>query len=87
MKTKPRKVDFRDADCLEAAVLGLMGCSTKLIMKRTGFTQCQTTYRLGKGGIKRADYRDGESRSFKTVYNSSRASIVNEVSRTIGKAK
>jgi hypothetical protein len=38
-----------------------MGFSTRAIIRETGLTSSQTTYRLKKAGIKRADYRNGES--------------------------
>ncbi len=84
-RTKPIPVNFRtDASCIEAAVLAMMGCSTKLIMKRTGFTACQTTYRLKKADIRRADFRNGENKAFEIVYNRARGQIINQIAQTIG---
>ena len=61
MKTTPRKVNWQSNEDLQCAILGAIGMSTKCISQRTGLTPCQVSYRLGKGQIKRADYRNGES--------------------------
>lgn len=61
MSTKPMRVTWANDDELQCAILGALGFSTKMIMEQTGLTHCQVTYRLGKGRIKRADYRNGES--------------------------
>lgn len=61
MKTKPQRVTWTTDSELQCAILGALGFSTKFIMAETGLTQCQVSYRLGKGRIKRADYRNGES--------------------------
>ncbi len=61
MNTKPIKVTWTRSDELRCAMLAGMGFSTKLIVKETGLTPCQVTYRLNKARIKRADYRNGQS--------------------------
>lgn len=61
MSTKPKRVSWSNDECLEVAILGALGFSTRYICERTGLTPCQVSYRLGKGSIKRADYRNGES--------------------------
>lgn len=59
----PRLVDFRKvADDMETGFLGLLGFSTKFISQRTGYSSGQIQYRLHKGDVKRADYRNGISR-------------------------
>jgi hypothetical protein len=56
------KVDFfHNAADTQAALLGSLGFSTSYIQARTGLTQCQVLYRLGKATIRRSDYRDGQS--------------------------
>lgn len=60
-KTLPRKVELLKGDDFKCALLGSLGFSTKLIMEHTELTPSQVGYRLRKGGIKRMDYRNGES--------------------------
>lgn len=61
MKKKPIRVKWQSDEDLQCAILGAMGFSTKFIGETTGLSNCQITYRLSKGRIKRADYRNGES--------------------------
>lgn len=63
MKTRAesRPVDFADSLDLECAVLGEAGWYSKAIARETGLTPHQVNYRLGRAGIKRADYRNGQS--------------------------
>lgn len=61
MNTKPLRVGWTSDEDLQCAILGALGFSTKYIMEQTGLTACQISYRLRKGTIKRADYRDGTS--------------------------
>lgn len=60
-RVKPQRVAFepltRDNLVLK---LGLSGRSTKCIMRKTGFSACQVTYRLHAGQVRRKDYRDGD---------------------------
>ena len=66
--TTHRRVDFfRNSDDLEAVVLAGLGFSTALIVKKTGLTPCQVSYRLGKARVKRSDYRNGGSQVAKVV--------------------
>jgi hypothetical protein len=60
-KTSPRKVELLKGDDFKCALLGSLGFSTKLIMEHTDLTPAQVGYRLRKGGIRRMDYRNGES--------------------------
>lgn len=59
--TQPRRVDFEVDHDRTAAVLGILGFSTRYITQRTGLTPCQVTYRLHKLEIRRADYRNGDT--------------------------
>ncbi len=61
MNTKPIRVTWTRSDELRCAMLAGMGFSTKLIVRETGLTPCQVSYRLNKGNIKRSDYRNGGS--------------------------
>lgn len=61
MKTKPQRIHWTSDEDIRCAVLGGMGFSTKMIAENTGLTNCQISYRLHKGNIKRRDYRDGTS--------------------------
>lgn len=61
MSAKPLRVQWSSDEDLHCAILGSMGFSTKFIVSETGLTPCQVSYRLHKGKIKRADYRNGES--------------------------
>jgi hypothetical protein len=62
-KSGPRKhVDLlHDEDDFECALLASLGFSTHMICDKTGLRPHQVTYRLGKGEIKRSDYRNGSS--------------------------
>lgn len=61
LRTQPRKVELLKGDDFKCALLGSLGFSTKLIMEHTDLTPAQVGYRLRKGGIRRMDYRNGES--------------------------
>lgn len=61
MKAKPLRVNWTSDEDLQCAILASLGFSTKYIMEMTGLSACQVSYRLGKGRIKRKDYRDGTS--------------------------
>jgi hypothetical protein len=61
VNTKPIRVTWTRSDELRCAMLAGMGFSTKLIVRETGLSPCQVTYRLNKARIKRADYRNGTS--------------------------
>ena len=61
MKTRPMRVNWASDEDLQCAILGAMGFSTRFIGEQTGLSPCQISYRLFKGRIKRADYRNGES--------------------------
>lgn len=60
--SQPKAVDFalNDVD-LEVALLGEAGWHTRAIASETQLTEGQVTYRLGLAGIKRANYRNGQS--------------------------
>lgn len=56
------EVDFlHNAKDLEAAVLASMGFSTDFIQAKTGLSPGQIGYRLKRAGVKRAEYRSGNS--------------------------
>lgn len=58
----PRPVNvIQDPLDFRVVLLGSLGFTTDYIASDTGLTKSQVTYRLGKGEIKRADYRRGES--------------------------
>jgi len=61
MKTRPMRVNWASDEDPQCAILGAMGFSTRFIGEQTGLSPCQISYRLSKGRIKRADYRNGES--------------------------
>jgi hypothetical protein len=61
MKTKPIKLNWEDYGQFMAARMATLGFSTRHIAESTDMTVCQVQYRLGKTGIKRKEYRDGES--------------------------
>ena len=72
-KAKPRRVNFAENDAdMECLILGELGLSTRFIEQRTGkqLTPGQISYRLHKGGVKRKDYRDGESELVQEVIGS-----------------
>lgn len=59
--TKPLRVNWTSDEDLRCAILAGLGFSTQFIMEETGLTASQISYRLKKGQLKRADYRNGES--------------------------
>jgi hypothetical protein len=71
-KYQPRTVDLLDGDDFECVLLGSLGFSTRLIQSRTGLTPSQVGYRLRRAGVKRADYRNGESPLADSVFRTSR---------------
>jgi len=60
-RTLPKRVSWTTHEELRCALLAGMGFSTQFICEETGLTPCQVSYRLHKGLIKRADYRNGKS--------------------------
>ena len=66
---KRRRLRLLEGDDFACALLGSLGFSTKLIMARTGLSPSQIGYRLKVGGIKRSDYRNGESLLADTMIN------------------
>jgi hypothetical protein len=67
MKSKTRPVqalpvdfEINDHDC-ECALLGKAGWHTAAIARATNLSPSQVQYRLGLAGVKRRDYRDGNS--------------------------
>jgi len=69
-KRAPKRVRFalasgtRDFDVMK---FGAFGLTTKYIMRETGLSSCQVSYRLAKSGIRRMDYRNGVSPIAKLV--------------------
>jgi len=59
--TVARRVNLIEGEDFRCALLGSLGFSTRCIMKHTDLTPSQIGYRLRMGGIRRADYRNGES--------------------------
>jgi hypothetical protein len=58
---KIKRITWTHDEELQCAILGGQGFSTKMICERTGLSPFQVAYRLKKGAIKRADYRNGNS--------------------------
>jgi hypothetical protein len=55
-------VDFINReDDFRAILLGSMGFSTSCIIDKTDLSHGQVLYRLGKAGVRRIDYRNGDS--------------------------
>ena len=71
-QTVPRKVELLKGDDFKCALLGSLGFSTKLIMEHTELSPSQVGYRLRKGGIRRMDYRNGESALAATMLQKAR---------------
>jgi hypothetical protein len=62
MRKAPRRVHpLKYQTDFEVLYLGACGQSTRFIQSQTGLTACQIQYRLSKDGIRRADFRNGES--------------------------
>ena len=78
-KTKPQRVTWMTEPELECAIMGALGIGNRGITKRTGLTDCQVNYRLRKAGIKRADYRNGESEMAELVLRRQIPSRISEV--------
>lgn len=58
---KSKRITWANDDELRCCMLAALGFSTQFIMQETGLTACQVAYRLNKGMVKRADYRNGGS--------------------------
>lgn len=67
MKKQRKLITWSSDEDLQCAILGALGFSTHYIMEMTGLSACQISYRLRKGTIKRADYRNGESEMARRV--------------------
>ena len=61
IRSKPRAVQLLAGDDFRCALMGSLGFSTRHIIEHTGLTPSQVCYRLRLGGIKRSDYRNGNS--------------------------
>jgi hypothetical protein len=71
--TKARRVELLKGDDFKCALLGSLGFSTKFIMEHTEFSPSQIGYRLRMGGIRRLDYRNGESTIASSILRGARA--------------
>jgi len=60
-RTKPLRVTWQTNEELRCALFAGLGFDTAMISAYTGLTPGQVNYRLHKAGIKRSDYRHGES--------------------------
>lgn len=64
-------------------MLAEFGFSTRKIVSDTGLTPSQVQYRLQKFGIKRKDYRDGDSLGARTVIRVARREISEPLSNQL----
>lgn len=80
-----RRVDLLKGDDFRCALLGSLGFSTKLIHARTGLTPGQIAYRLRMGGIRRQDFRNGESALAERVLTQTNRVATSEVQSHIRK--
>ena len=83
-KKSRHQITFLDADDLFVAFLGEIGWHTSAIAERTQMTECQVNYRLHKAGIKRKDYRNGESPTSELVVKSCSTAIVPRLKKELG---
>ena len=60
---------YKDQRTYQAGILGALGLSTRAIQNNTDLTAGQILYRLKKIGVKRQDYRNGQSSIAKYVLN------------------
>lgn len=60
---------FLDSEGRNAARLGEHGFTNKFIAKRTGLSEGQVQYRLSLAGIKRREFRNGETEEARRVAN------------------
>lgn len=74
---------FQHPSDFEAAMLGSFGFSTNAIAKRTGLTKCQVTYRLGRFGIYRRDYREGKNIGAEAVVRVAMKELHNPLSKQL----
>ena len=56
-----RRINYLAAENFLCCRLALLGFSTKLIMRKCDLSRSQVLYRLKRAGIRRWDYRNGES--------------------------
>ncbi|HLX61047.1 MAG TPA: hypothetical protein VKX17_07170 [Planctomycetota bacterium] len=71
-RVQPRPVRLFHGKDFLCALLGSLGFSTKFIVDRTDLTPGQISYRLRRAGVKRADYRNGESALSTTILGRAR---------------
>jgi hypothetical protein len=65
-----RRVDFiHRVDDLRCATMGALGFATDFIVRLTGMSPSQVTYRLGKAHIRRPDYGNGRGPEAKHILN------------------
>ena len=58
---KSKHITWQADEDLKCMILASLGFSTQYIMAQTGLSAGQIGYRLKKGSLKRAHYRNGES--------------------------
>lgn len=81
-----KRVDFVDNVMdLRSLILASLGFSTAYIERQTKFTPGQIQYRLRKGLVKRADYRNGKSLTAKIVLEASEVQAVEQVKKQLRK--
>ena len=81
-----RRVDFaRNLDDFRCALLASLGFASSYIEERCGLTGGQISYRLRKAAIKRADYREGRSRTAAIVMRQASAVVAEEVKTKVAR--
>lgn len=68
---------------LRVLILGSLGFSTEFIRRHTRLTESQIGYRLQKGGVRRVDYRNGQSPVCNMVLRSAEVEISNNIRRRV----
>ena len=81
----PRVDLLHNEDDFQCVLLASLGFSNKYIEDRTGLSFGRIAYRLGKGGVKRADYRNGESAVAKALLKQSQGIVETTLQKQLRK--
>src|SRR3546814_3657509 len=74
LSNRPRPVDFeKNVTDQDVGDIGEAGWHTRAIAEATGLTPSQVLYRLRQAGVKRANYRNGDSDMAKIMLQANRA--------------
>lgn len=84
MRASPKKVRWDDPQCMGAAMHAEFGLGERFSAENTGLTRSQVRYRANKVfGIRRSDYRNGQSIGARKVLQNARAWVGYELEQKL----